>query len=556
MKRLLVISAAALFLAGCTKTDSSTTATAAGVTGAATTSGEVVRKNRFTEPHTLRVGDIQDISTLNPHIGTAASLSYMSELTMAYLVRYDHDNRPVPELATEVPSQANGLVSKDGKTITWHLRRGVRWSDGAPFDADDVVWSTNAVNNPGNNEVGRDGWELIKKIDEPDKYTVVYHLTKPYSGFLPTFFGSAGANPCILPKHLLAKYPNINNVDYNNKPVGIGPYRYVKWVRSDHVEMEANPYYWRGQPKIKKIIYRFIPDRNTLLAQIQTGEIDLWPSVGSGYYDRVKAVSTSNVFRSPGYFYSHIDFNTSHPMFKDAAVRMALKYATDRETIRLKVNHGTGILSETQLTPASPMHTDRALVPYDPVKANQLLDQAGWKRGADGVRAKNGVRLAVTWANAIGGPDIDQMIELVRANWQAVGVQFTIQRYQQALFFGAYASGGILYTGKWDVTSFAWGVTPDAAYAPQDNCDGIPPKGQNVTRLCDKGVQGLLEDENAAYDEPDRKKVVAKLDERINELVPYFVLYIRDDIHAYNSDLTNWHPNVVTPFESLVAADI
>ncbi|MDB5092458.1 MAG: putative 4-phytase, partial [Candidatus Eremiobacteraeota bacterium] len=91
---------------------------------------------------------------------------------------------------------------------------------------------------------------------------------------------------------------------------------------------------------------------------------------------------------------------------------------------------------------------------------------------------------------------------------------------------------------------------------PQNNCDGIPPKGQNVTRLCDKAIQSLLEDENAAYDEPDRKKVVAKLDERINELVPYIVLYIRDDIHAYNSDLTNWHPNVVTPFESLVNADI
>ncbi len=134
----------------------------------------------------------------------------------------------------------NGGVSKDGLTITWHLRHGVKWSDGAPFDADDVVFSTNAVNNPANNEVGRDGWDLITKIDEPDKYTVVYHLKKPYSGYLPSFFGSAGANPCILPKHILGNLPNINTAPYNAKPIGIGPFRYVEWVprRSPYARSE------------------------------------------------------------------------------------------------------------------------------------------------------------------------------------------------------------------------------------------------------------------------------------------------------------------------------
>jgi peptide/nickel transport system substrate-binding protein len=542
LKRTLAL-LTALVLAACTRT---------GETGSST----AVPAHRVGGPHELIIGDIQDLTTLNPHIGTATSLGSLSQLTMAYLVRYDDHNRPVPELAATVPTQANGLVSKDGLTITWHLRRGVKWSDGQPFDADDVVWSTNAVNNPANNEVGRDGWDLITKIDEPDKYTVVYHLKKPYSGFLPTFFGSAGANPCILPKHLLAKLPNINNADYNKKPVGIGPYRYVAWQRSDHVELEANPYYWRGEPKIKKILYRFIPDRNTLLTQLQTGEIDLWPYVGAGYFERVKALPGVDVFSEAGYYFAHLDFNTSHPALRDAAVRQALRYATDRKTIVEKINHGAGVLSESQLTPASPMHTDRAMVPYDPAKANTILDQAGWKRGSDGMRAKNGVRLSFTWANAIGAPDSDQTIELIRANWQQVGAQFTVQRYQQALFFGPYAQGGVLYNGKWDVTSFAWGVTPDADYTPQNNCDGIPPNGQNVTRLCDRVIQGLLLKEKAAYDEPDRKKVIVQLDDRINQLVPYFVLFIRDDIHAYNRSLTGWHPNVVTPFDDFMNVDI
>ncbi len=174
-------------------------------------------------PHELRIGDIQDFDNLNPHLTTSLILGNLSQLTMAYLVRYGHDNRPIPELATIVPTQRNGGISKDGLTITWHLRHGVRWSDGAPFDADDVVFSTNAVNNQKNNEAGRDGWDLITKIDEPDKYTVVFHLKKPYSGYLPSFFGSAGANPCILPKHILGDLPDINHAPYNAMPIGIGP---------------------------------------------------------------------------------------------------------------------------------------------------------------------------------------------------------------------------------------------------------------------------------------------------------------------------------------------
>jgi peptide/nickel transport system substrate-binding protein len=548
VNRHLAFVLAALVLAACTKSAD----TAAG--GPASAPG--AEHNRFTIPHQLRIGDIQDITTLNPHIGTATSLGNLSQFTMAYLVRYNAENRPVPELATEVPTQANGGISKDGLTITWHIRKGVKWSDGQPFDADDVVWSTKAVLNPANNEVGRDGWDLITKIDEPDKYTVVYHLKSTYSPYLPSFFGSAGANPCILPKHLLAKLPNFNNADYNSKPVGIGPFRYVKWVRSDHVELEANPYYWRGQPKITKIIYRFIPDRNTLLNQLTTGEVDIWPYAGAGYFQRVQAIPTANVYKQPGYYFAHIDFNTTRPVFKDAAVRTAFEYATDRETIRHKVNHGTGTLSESQLTPVSPMSTVRPLRPYDPAKANEILDKAGWVKGAGGIRAKNGVKLSFTLATYTGAPDNDQLIELVRQMWQQIGAQFELRRYTPALFFSAYAQGGILYGGKWDMTTFAWGMTPDGDYTVQNNCDGFPPKGQNVTRHCDPVVQNLLMQEKAAYDEGPRKAVIAKLDARLDEIVPYFVLYVRDDIHGYNKDLRNWKPNSVTAFDDMMNVDI
>jgi peptide/nickel transport system substrate-binding protein len=549
VKRALATAAAALLLAACTKTGNVASTAAGGASGAPGAA------NARTIPHTLRIGDTQDFDTLNPHLATAITLNNLSELTMAYLVRYGPDNRPVPELATVVPTEKNGGISADGRTITWHLRRGVTWSDGKPFDADDVVWSTNAVNNPANNEVGRDGWDLITKIDEPDKYTVIYHLKKPYSGYLPTFFGSAGANPCVLPKHLLASFPNINNVPYNAKPVGIGPFRYAEWVRGDHVTLEPNPSYWRGRPKLQKIVYKIVPDRNTLLTQLETGELDMWAYVPAAFAGRAMALPTAAHFRGPSMVYQHIDFNTAHPALKERAVRAALRLALDRPAMLQKINHGIGILQETQLSPASPFYSKPPpLMPFDTAKANQILDQAGWARGADGVRAKNGVRLNLEFATVSGSPDADSRIELIRSSWKDIGVALDLKHYNSALFF--QLTGGILYGGKFDVAGLGWQLTPDGDLNPQNACDLLPPNGQNVTRLCDPKLQRLLEAEKAAYDENKRKAIIAQALAIIDDDVPYVVLYITEDVHAYNKDLTGWHPNNTTPFDDFINVDI
>ena len=545
MKRTLAIATAALLLAGCTKTGSEGTSTSA-QSGA--------HKNAYTIPHTLRIGDTQDFDSLNPHLATALDLGNLSQLTEAYLVRYGHDNRPVPELVTIVPTQENGGVSKDGLTITWHLRRGVKWSDGAPFNGDDVVFSTNVVNNPANNEVGRDGWDLITKMDEPDKYTVIYHLKKPYSGYLPSFFGSAGANPCILPKHILGNLPNINTAPYNSMPIGIGPFRYTEWVRADHVTLEANPYYWRGQPKIKKIIFKIIPDRNTLLTQMQTGELDLWAYVAAAYVPRVQALSNVASFRGPSYLYAHVTFNTSHPALREKAVRQALRLATNRQLLRSKINHGIGILQESSITPASPYAVSVPRIPYDIAKANQLLDAAGWKRGADGIRAKNGTKLSLDFATYTGSPDSDARIEQIRTMWQQIGVGITVKHYNSALFF--QVTGGIMYGGKFDVTAFSWQLTPDADLNPENSCALIPPKGQNASRFCDPRLEPLLQQEKTAYREAARKAVIAKAVPLIVDDAAFMVLYILEDVHAYNSDLTGWHPNNTTPFDNFMNVDI
>lgn len=175
MKRLAVaLLAGAVALSACSKTSQ--------------TGGEGGRANSWTIPHTLRYANAEDINTLNTLLNQQVTLSYLSSMTAAFLIKWNAQNLPYPELATEVPTKANGGISQDGLTITYHLRKGLKWSDGAPLDADDVVFTYHEVMNAANNITSRTGWDLITKIDEPDKSTAIFHLKKPYAPFIVTFF--------------------------------------------------------------------------------------------------------------------------------------------------------------------------------------------------------------------------------------------------------------------------------------------------------------------------------------------------------------------------------
>ena len=472
-------------------------------------------------------------------------------------MKYDAQNQPYPELVTEVPTLANGGIGKDGKTITWHLRKGVRWSDGAPFDADDVMFSTKAVLNPANNEVGRDGWNLIKKIDEPDKYTVVYHLSKPYSPYLPTFFGSAGANPDLLPKHLLAKYPNINQVPYNAKPVGIGPFRIVAWHRGDNVELEANPYYFRGQPKIKHITYKLIPSFDTLAVQMQSGDVQLWPALSASYIDRMLALPNVKTDIQTSPFYAHLDFNVTRPLVSDLRVRQAIQYAIDRPELIQKISHGHGVAQESVMPSVNPLAPkDIPLVPFDPAKARQLLEAAGWKLGPDGIRVKNGQRLSLQFPYYTGSVSADNTVEFLRQGLHAVGIDIQTRKFAPAVFFAPYQQNGTVYGGKWDMTFFSWQALPVADISNNWECNQIPPNGQNVTRFCNKELDALLEEIKGTYDTEQQRKLLDRALKIIAGNVPTIVLSVPQVGYAHSPNLTGFQPNAWTPFDNMMNVDI
>ena len=516
------------------------------------------RVNSFTIPHVFRVTVApSDVSTLNPHLSADADLAWLSQMTMAWLIRYDLHNNPYPELATQVPTQQNGGVSKDGLTITYHLRKGVRWSDGAPFNADDVVFSTRVVLNTANNEVGREGWDQITKIDEPDKYTVIYHLIKPFSPFVQTFFSTGAANPCILPKHLLAQYPNINNVTYNSLPIGIGPFKYKEWVRSSKIVLLPNPSYWRGVPKLKEIDWIIIPERNTAVTQLQSHQLDMWSPVGGAYLARVQDIPGYTILRQPSYYFNHLDFNLAHAALADPAVRQALRLAIDRATVRAKIGHGVGFLQDQPASRAAP-YWDSAIAfkPFDIAKANALLDQAGWRRGADGIRAKNGVRLDLDVVSTTGTPDADTQIEMIRGWWSQLGVAISVKHYPISLLLATKADGGIVNNGNFDVVFFAWGLDPIGDFSSIYGCESFPPNGQNDPHWCNQRANAAMHALYAHYDQAQRDKDDAIVQEAMDTDVPIVVTSGREDIYVYNKDLRNFHPNQVSPYDNMLDVDI
>jgi peptide/nickel transport system substrate-binding protein len=519
--------------------------------GTASGDGKV---NAWTTPHVLTISDASDVNTLNPHFGLTAAVANLSEMTMAWLIRWDEHNQPVPELATEVPTKANGGVSADGLTITYHLRKGVKWSDGAPFDADDVVFSTAVVNNPANNEVGR--LDQIVKVDEPDKFTVVFHLNKPYSSSTASFFSSCCANACLLPKHLLAQYPNINNVPYNSLPVGIGPFKFERWDRSKQVVMIANPLYWRGRPKLDKIVYKVISDRDALLSQLEGHHVDLWYQFGGAYLSRIRALRGYSILQQSSYAFNHFDFNITHPVVSDPIVRQALRLGLDRHAIVDQVEHGVGFVQDSATPFSAPYSVDLGSTPYDPAKANAMLDKAGWKRGADGIRAKNGVKLDLDVASRSGRPDVDAQLEVVRNDWKQIGVALEVHHYPAALMFAPPDQGGVVYGNKWDMVTFIWATDPIGDYSQIFGCQAFPPTGQNDARWCDPTAQRAMEALLGHYEQSQRNADVKIVMQEFVKDVPSIVAFVREDMFAYNSDLKNYRPNSLTPFDNMMDVDI
>ena len=515
-------------LAACTKISTST--------GPATT-GHTVHG-------VLRIGNNSEPDNMNPVVGNQQIETDLSMFWGGYLLNWSDQSKFVGELATEEPTTENGGISKDGLAITYHLRKGVTWQDGPPFNADDVIFTWHSIMNPAKNVSSRQGYDVIQTIDKPDDYTVVVHLKKPYAPFIATFLTMSNTSYPVLPKHLLEKYPNINQVDFNNKPVGTGPFIVQSWEKGSKITMLANPNYWRGPPKLKEVDYYIIPNENTLLTQLQTHEIDFTFNASSTQYESLKNIPGTKVYLVPFTQYSQLAFNTTVPALTDQRVRQALTYATDRNEIIEKVSHGVNVPANTdQPTFLWAYNPNVKTYPYDPTRAGQLFDQAGWKLGSDGYRHNaSGQMLTVQLTGSTGRADSERVEELVQAQWRKVGVQATIKNYLSPQLFASYGAGGILQTDKFDVGFYSWvnGVDPDNSTLWM--CDQFPPVGQNVYKICDPQIDAAEQIALTKYDLPTRKQAYATISDRLADLQPVILIWFVRRIDIANVDFKGYKP--------------
>lgn len=497
----------------------------------------------------LTVAQQREPRSLNAAYENGASSTEWGELVYQYLVKYDDKGRLVGDAALEVPSLANRGISPDGKTITYHLRPHLAFSDGKPLTAADCVFSVDAINNPRNNVQSRYGYDVVARAQAPDPQTCVLHLKRPFAPILTLVEAPQGFP--ILPKHLLGALPEMNDAAYNTKPVGSGPYVVDRWSHGDRVELHANPRYYAGKPKIDRLTVRFVPDTNTGINMLRTHDADFYfNDQDYSNYPQLKQLAGYHVNTTPVNAVGAIIFNTKDPLTADAAVRHALAAAIDIPALIARTYRGAvdaadagrGLFIWAYDAKAYPA------IPYAPAKAKQLLDNAGWKPGADGVRVKGGKKLDILLVIQAGTPGDAIIGNQVTQYLREAGVSVSLKQFNITQFVAPAGEGGPVYGGKFQMALYPFVNGNDPDTTDQFACANLPPKGYNKSRICDPRIDSLLAQGNATFDVAKRKAIYAKLESLLYDELPIVLLYQRREMDVATDRLQNQTTSVDSAF--------
>ncbi len=480
-------------------------------------------------------------------VSFATSMMAQRNIAMQYedgLIGAWPNGTPFPRMALNVPSLKDGtwVVNADGTMkTTYYLRKGVKWSDGTPIDyKKDIEYAVYEIYLSGKvaQVPSTDPYDKITKIEWPDPYTmVVYWKEKtPYANLgLP-----------IYPSHIYSKIPTeqLTASDAVKKPVHAGPYRIKTWVEGAYISLEPNPYWfgWAGsKPLVKEFQYKWYPDTNTLMMNIISGAVDVsLIGLGATEAENARKAAKNVTFQYiPSTFFEHIDINVDDPILKDVNVRKAILMAINRAEIVQKVHRNARRVAENIFFLPNNFYTDPSLkVPnYDTKKAAQLLDEAGWKLGADGYRYKDGKKLTLELSTTTRQDRKDEAT-VIQKNLKDVGIELTLKFLAASYFFGTYTTHRMF-----QLALFAWGGDPlDPGGYTIFHSEQIPTEennwqGQNYT-----GIRDPVLDENiyVATHEVDpavRRTAYYKAQAKIHELIPMIPLNWWTDIYTPKSNL-------------------
>lgn len=488
---------------------------------------------------TIIVGAGGDVTAFNPVTeGNVVTNSQMPLLFDA-LVFPDPDTlQPTPNLATKWD------ISPDSKTFTFTLKQGVKWHDGQPFTADDVKFAYELYMNPDSGSIRAASLsQNIASIAVKDPQTVVFTLKDVVASFM-TIDAAYG----LVPKHLL---DSIAPKDFKmsefslRKPVGTGPFKFKQQILGDRVEFTGNPDYHRGATALDSYIYKVVKDNAVTVQQLKTGELD-FASVALEFADDAKKQANLNVvdydtftMLIQGY---NVDPAKGPAIFQDVAVRQALCYAIDRETIAKKIYNGyatVAVGTEAPVTWAYQPDKITTKYEYDPKKSVQLLDGAGWKAGTDGIRAKDGKRLSFTLYTVSGSTSTASHMQVVQEAWKGIGVEMKLQ-FEEGALVVTRASKSFDY----DMFFFGFTTTPEPDqtryWASNQHGPGANYYGYNNPKVDDLLMQGIR-----TLDIEKRKAIYVQAQNLIVADVPGFVSHFVKGIGGVNKRVKNLVPNAV-----------
>jgi peptide/nickel transport system substrate-binding protein len=455
-----------------------------------------------------------------------------------------------------VPTLQNGGVSPDGRTITVKLRPGVQWADGRPFTAADVQYTWEAVMNPKNTTLGKTAYGRIGAVTPLDDHTVQLSMNEVYGAYLTLFSYPQG----ILPRHALANLDDLNRAEFNRKPFGTGPFRVSEWSAASHITLDANPGYFLGQPKLSRIVFRIVPDKNTQLAQVRANETDVAVDLAESdavEVEKIRGWTTRSVagLSSDRLFLNLAergvaDGSRPHPILGDKRVRQALQLAIDKQLLVDRVLFGKTRVATAEY-PIGLWSPGISPSPHDPDQAKRLLDEAGWRVGANGIREKDGLPLRLTMSSTSGNRLREDIQQLIQAGWKTIGVDMEIRNVAAAVLVGEWSANGIVAKGDYDIAFFGFtpGPDPRTSVSRQFSSLEIPREenqgdGDNAMRYKNPRVDGWLREADGSLDLAQRKQLYENVMRQVAEDVPIIYLYNRANVEAVSDRVqgTQSHP--------------
>jgi peptide/nickel transport system substrate-binding protein len=487
------------------------------------------------------VGLTQEPQNFNPLMPTIEAQRGVHMAIFDDLWRIDGKGNFVPNLALAMPTQSNGGISKDGTVFTVTLRRDAKWHDGQPFTARDVVFTWKTLMSPKVTAYSTVGFDQIADMWTGDDHTVKFKMKQPFAPILELM-----ADLFIVPEHVLGKSADINKDEFNTRrPIGTGPFKFVSWASGDHIALEAHRAYHGPGPYLDRLIFKYVPDLTVLFTQLKTGEIDMTGIQGIpvDLYPEAKTLTNINLYVDPSTSYETIAPNHLLPMFKDKRMRQALYLGMDKKPIVEKIYLGLAPESESYVPPQSWAYNPKVKGrhTYNPERAKKLLDEVGWKPGADGIRVKDGARLSFENACTAGNKQREQIQQLLQQQWRQIGVEMKISNKPAAVLFGDFYR-----MSKFETIVIGMAMGPDPEHSFRLHSKYIPAKGglgrnsiayesAEVDRLLDAGVKDL--------DREKRKKAYFRLQEVLADEVPYLPIYHFVNIRGTRKGVEGFKPN-------------